>query len=891
MHKNVVLAVAKRDLRSWFGNPANYVFITLFVGLSCFVMMWSPAFFTNNLANLDTLNSYGPVPVFPLLAAVFVAAATMGMWTSERANGTQELLFTLPATDLELQLGKFLAYVAMYTVSLAFTLILPLALVFLGNPDWGQLFANYVGYWLVGVTLVAISTIGTQLTTSATVAFIVSILLCVAFIGSGWLLDWIGFHSWRVNGPYGQFLLFAGGQLPVSGILLFAGMTFTFFALGLVLLSRRHWRDNTEGAHGLAQFASLAVATFALTVIGVQKLPRLDATVEGIHSLSDESRKLLASLDASKPVYITAYVSEQVPEQFVQQRNLLLNLIDQFDSLGGGTVEKSIVMPEAYSPEARAAETNYGIRPQKVAIELAGGGMAQQQMFLGFVVQCGTEEVVTPFVEPAVPLEYEIMRSIRTVAGSGRRKVGILKTDLEFMGGMDFQSFRQKPRWLIADELQQQYTLENVDPDKDYPAGLTCLIVPQPSSLQQEPMDRLQKWMLAGNPTLLLDDPAPLDRFAYGTAADDEKGGMQARMMGGGGPPKGNFAGLMTAVGLQWHRGEVAWDLSYRTFPGGGVPEEFVFVRGKGFADDSAITKGLQNVVVLMSGYVTADKREGFSVQPLLRSREASVTGEPNGIVRKADLFQMDFFGQGPQINPNARHEQRNADLVLAARVTSKPAAAEAKGVNVIYIGDVDMLSNTFFSIRRQASDPNFRFDNVPFVLNCIDTLSGDESLIELRKRRPVLRKLTAVENAQVAFEKKWSTEKDKAEEDAATALKEAQGRLDEVVKKIRDDASLDEQAKEVKIVEVQQVENRKLENERARIDEKKNQRLEEASHDRDAARKGIHDSYRLLTELLSLVPGVLLGIVTFVRRSSRAAAIVPASRQVSGPTGHGGAR
>ena len=37
---------------------------------------------------------------FPEIAAVFVAAATMGMWTNERANGTQELLFTLPARDI-----------------------------------------------------------------------------------------------------------------------------------------------------------------------------------------------------------------------------------------------------------------------------------------------------------------------------------------------------------------------------------------------------------------------------------------------------------------------------------------------------------------------------------------------------------------------------------------------------------------------------------------------------------------------------------------------------------------------------------------------------------------------------------------------------------------------
>ncbi len=100
MNKNVVLAVCKRDLRSWFGNPAGYVFILLFVGLSCTALMWSPQFFTNNLANLDTWNGW-----FPTIALLFIAAATMGMWSSERANGTQELLFTLPTTDSATSLG------------------------------------------------------------------------------------------------------------------------------------------------------------------------------------------------------------------------------------------------------------------------------------------------------------------------------------------------------------------------------------------------------------------------------------------------------------------------------------------------------------------------------------------------------------------------------------------------------------------------------------------------------------------------------------------------------------------------------------------------------------------------------------------------------------------
>jgi ABC-2 type transport system permease protein len=874
MNKNIVRAVWRRDLRSWFGNPTGYVFIVLFVLLSCLALMWPSAFFTNNLANLDTLNGW-----FPPLAILFVAAASMNIWVSERATGTQELLFTLPGRDLELQLGKFLAVTSVYTIALLFTLVLPVALTWLGSPDWGLLFANYVGFWLFGVMLVAAAMVGSQLTNNQTVALILSILICCIVVYFDHAASWLGFPGAATASPRGQFAEFARGMLPVSGILLFVGLTVAFFYLGLALLSRRNWRNQEPMMHSGLRFASVAVASFAVTVIGVQALPRIDATFERIHSLSGETKKLLQGLSADRPVYVTAYVSEDVAEQFVQQRKLLLNLLDEFDAIGGAAVEKSIIVPEPYSPEARAAEQNYGIRPQLVTTPIAGGGFADQQMFLGFVVQCGTEEVVNPFVEPAVPLEYELMRSIRTVANAGRKRVGVLKTDVEIGGGFDMQTFQQKPRWQIAQELEQQYTLQNVDPANEYPNDLDCLIVPQPSSLEQEPMNRLRDWILAGNPTLLVEDPAPLD--AWGTAADDQKGGMQARMMGGGGPQKGDFRSFLAALGLEAPTGEVVWDLSYRTFPGGRLREEFVFVRDAGFAD-SPITKGLQSVVALMGGHVRPTKKDGFTFTPLLQSRGPATTRETNGVVMKSELFQMDFFGGGPSINPYARRMRKNDDLTLSAQVTSKPQEGKDKGVHLVYLADLDMVGNQFFQIRRQYVDPNVRFDNVTFVLNCIDTLVGDESLIELRKRRPILRKLDRVEVAQREFEDRWQKEKEDAEAAAAEALQKAQARLDEAVQKIREDASLDEQAKEVKIVRVQQQESRKLELEKAQIEDKKKQRIEEAQHDRDAAKKGIYDRYRFVTAALCIVPGILLGIVTWMRRSARAAAIVPQNRKVS---------
>src|SRR5215471_10226586 len=111
MTPHVIKAVFRRDLRGWFGNPAGYVFIVLFVVLAAIALMLQPAFFNSSLANFDTLNN-----VFPLLALLFASAITMGMWTTERTQGTQELLFTLPARDSHILIGKYLAAAGVFTV-------------------------------------------------------------------------------------------------------------------------------------------------------------------------------------------------------------------------------------------------------------------------------------------------------------------------------------------------------------------------------------------------------------------------------------------------------------------------------------------------------------------------------------------------------------------------------------------------------------------------------------------------------------------------------------------------------------------------------------------------------------------------------------------------------
>ena len=115
-------------------------------------------------------------------------------------------------------------------------------------------------------------------------------------------------------------------------------------------------------------------------------------------------------------------------------------------------------------------------------------------------------------------------------------------------------------------------------------------------------------------------------------------------------------------------------------------------------------------------------------------------------------------------INPRRRHIPSDTSYTLAARLTGSAPAdkekdaakADAKKdqakkeekpatIKVIAVADLDLISEQFFELRRQKVS-NLDFDNVTFVLNCVDTLAGDESFVALRKKRPKHRTLLTLE-------------------------------------------------------------------------------------------------------------------------------------------------
>ena len=149
MQRPVAYSVLKRNFYAYFANPTGYVFLCLFVLLTSMAAFFPYEFFNSNLGTLGQLNKW-----FTYIMLFFIPAITMSIWADERRQGTDELLLTLPATDFDIVIGKYIAAASIYTVSLLFSqfsTFIVLALLTQGDVDTGLFFSNYLGYWLIGL--------------------------------------------------------------------------------------------------------------------------------------------------------------------------------------------------------------------------------------------------------------------------------------------------------------------------------------------------------------------------------------------------------------------------------------------------------------------------------------------------------------------------------------------------------------------------------------------------------------------------------------------------------------------------------------------------------------------------------------------------------------------
>jgi len=252
-----ILALAQKELKSYFSGPIAYIAIGLWALLYGYFFIAILQYFVRQSMQMGQFGM-GPQAlnvnqqlVRPLLQNVTIMIlftmpmVTMRTYSEEKRSGTIELLLTSPLTDFQIVMGKFLGAMGLYVIMLAVTLIHIGLLFVYGNPEWKPIVTAYLGVLLLGGCFVSLGLFISSLTKNQIVAGMTTFAVFLLF----WIITWIGSFSGPTVDKLTQYLSiidhlddFTKGVVDTSHLIYY--LSFITFGLFLTVKSvdTERWR-------------------------------------------------------------------------------------------------------------------------------------------------------------------------------------------------------------------------------------------------------------------------------------------------------------------------------------------------------------------------------------------------------------------------------------------------------------------------------------------------------------------------------------------------------------------------------------------------------------------------------------------------------------------------
>ena len=188
---NKTYIILDRELKGYFRTPLASIFLLVFLALSSGMTFFLGRFFERDQADLTAFFSW-----HPWLFLVLMPAIGMRLWAEERRSGTIELLITLPVTNTQLVVGKFLASWIFTLIALILTMPIWITVNYLGEPDNHVILISYFGSWLMAGAFLALTSCLSALTKNQVIAFIISSISGFVLIMAGFNLVLSAVRSW-----------------------------------------------------------------------------------------------------------------------------------------------------------------------------------------------------------------------------------------------------------------------------------------------------------------------------------------------------------------------------------------------------------------------------------------------------------------------------------------------------------------------------------------------------------------------------------------------------------------------------------------------------------------------------------------------------------------------
>lgn len=254
---STVMAIARKELRTYFLSPMAYVVTTVYLIIGGFFFYTMLSYFSRMSFQVmqygydDAQFNVNDMVVRPLyvnlslVMLMVIPMITMRLLAEERRSGTAELLFTSPVTPWQVVGGKFLGAAGLIGIMTVLTCAYPAVVLMVGDLDPGPTAVAIAGLFLTGACFAAWGVLASAASENQIVAAVSSF----GFLLLLWVISWAASVTDGAVASILEYLSvmshyeeFAKGVVDTSHLVFFVSLIFLPLFIAVHVLTARHGR-------------------------------------------------------------------------------------------------------------------------------------------------------------------------------------------------------------------------------------------------------------------------------------------------------------------------------------------------------------------------------------------------------------------------------------------------------------------------------------------------------------------------------------------------------------------------------------------------------------------------------------------------------------------------
>lgn len=305
-------AIYKREVKACFDSFIGWLFVAVVLFL---IGLYVTAY---NLAEGSPYISFA-LQSSIIIFMIGIPILTMRTLAEERKNKTDQMILTAPVSIWRIVLGKFLGLETVFAIPCAVICVYPLIMGRYGEVPYLESYVTVLGFFLFGSAAIAIGIFVSSLTESQVISAVVSVVLIfVGYIMPGlcYMISQGGNLLTKVLRVYDlatPFIDISNGNFTLNAVFYYLSVIFLFLFFTTQSIQKRRYSVSVKqlkrGAYSIVSIVLVSAIVISANILLAkvpEKYTKFDITQEKLFSLTDESYKMMDSLQEDITIYVLA---------------------------------------------------------------------------------------------------------------------------------------------------------------------------------------------------------------------------------------------------------------------------------------------------------------------------------------------------------------------------------------------------------------------------------------------------------------------------------------------------------------------------------------------------------------------------------------------------------